>query len=83
MRSNSLGEKLVSQQVKEGPQKDAWRREEVKFEIERLKDALRDPRLTEEEKAIAQSQIANYQEMTALAARPPADWLDQMYLLAS
>jgi hypothetical protein len=83
MRSNSLGEKLLSHYVKEGPQKEAWWKEEVKFEIERLKAVLRDPRLTEEERAIAQSQIANYEETTGIAVRPSADWLDQIYLLAS
>jgi len=82
MRSCDAGAKLVSQQIKEGPPRQAWWKEEVKFEIERLKALLRDPVLTEEEKAIAQSQIANYQETVKLGARPSADWLHQMHLLA-
>ena len=83
MCSSNAGDKFASQPIKEGPAREAWNKEQVKFEIERLKCILRDPRLTDEEEAIAQSQIANYQEMTAIAARPPADWLDQIYLLAS
>jgi len=83
MCSSNPGDKFASQQIKQGPAREAWNKEQVKFEIERLKRILRDPGLTDEEEAIAQSQIANYQEMTAIAARPPADWLDQIYLLAS
>lgn len=81
--SNTLSDKLTSQQIKEGPVKQAWWREEIKFEIERLKSVLRDPEATDEEKAIAESQIANYQEMSVMASRPAAEWLRQMYLLAS
>jgi len=83
MRSNSFAGKLVTEQVKEGPTKEAWWKEEIKFEIERLKAVLRDPAATNEERSIAQSQIANYQELSVMVARPPADWLRQMYLLAS
>ena len=83
MCSSNASDKFASQQIKEGPAREAWNREQVKFEIERLKRILRDPRLTDEEEAIAQSQIANYQEMTAIAVRQTADWLDQMYPLAS
>ena len=43
MRGNSLSSKLASQQIKQGPAKEAWWREEVRFEIERLKAILRDP----------------------------------------
>lgn len=64
---------------KEGPVKQTWWKEEIKFEIERLKSVLRDPEATDEEKAIAQSQIANYQEMSVMAARPAAEWLQQVY----
>ena len=83
MRSNSLIGELASQQVKEGPAREAWWKEEIRFEIERLKAILRDPAATDEEKSIAQSQIANYQKMSVMAARPPADWVRQIYLLAS
>ena len=82
MRSDILGDKLASRQVKESPQKEALWKEEVKFEIQRLRTLLRDPALSEEEKGVAQSQIANYRQMV-LAARPPADWLGQIYLLVS
>jgi len=83
MRSYNFGDKLASQQIKEGPAKQAWWKEEVKFEIERFKSILRDPEATDEERAIAQSQIANYQEMSTMAARPSAEWIQQVYLLAS
>ena len=83
MRSTDWSDQLARQQIKEGPARDAWWKEEVKFEIERLKAILRDAAATEEERTIAQSQIANYQEMTALAARCAADWLRQMDLLAA
>jgi hypothetical protein len=83
MRSYNLGDKFVSQQVKEGPVRQAWWTEEIKFEIERLKSTLRDPQATDEEKTIAQSQIANYQDMFVMAARPAAEWLQQMNLLVS
>ena len=83
MRSNSLSSKLASQQIKQGVAKEAWWKEEVRFEIERLKAILRDPEATDKEKSVAQSQIGNYQEMSRMAAQPPADWLGQMYLLAS
>ena len=83
MRSNNLVGKLASQQVKEGPARQAWWNEEIRFEIDRLKAILRDPAATDEEKSIAQSQIANYQEISMMAARPPADWVRQMCLLAS
>lgn len=83
MRSRNLGDKLASQQVKEGPGKQARWREEIRFEVERLKSVLRDPGAPDKEKAIAQSQIANYQEMSVMAARPAAEWLQQIYLLAS
>jgi hypothetical protein len=79
---NSLSGKLASEQIKQGPAKDAWWREEVRFEIERLKAILRNPAATDEEKTIAQSQLATYQEMSAMAPWP-ADWLGQMYHLAS
>jgi len=82
MRGCNAAEKLASQQVKAGPAKQAWWKEEVKFEIERLKSVLRDPLLTDEERVIAQAQITNYQETAALNSRPSADWLHQMYLLA-
>jgi hypothetical protein len=82
MHSVDAGDKLASQQIKAGPARDAWWREEVKFEIDRLKTLLRDPILTDEEKAIARSQIANYQEAAQLAPLPAADWLHQMHLLA-
>jgi len=83
MRGRNLGDKLASQQIKDGPGKEAWWKEEIRFEIERLKSVLRDPDATVEEKAIAQSQIANYQEISVLAVRPAAEWLQQIYLLAS
>jgi hypothetical protein len=83
MCSSYASDQLASQQIKEGPAKEAWIKEQVKFEIERLKGILRDPRLTAEERSIAQSQIANYRQMTQIAVRPSADWLDQIYLLAS
>ena len=82
MQACNAGERLASQQVKAGPSKEAWWKEEVKFEIERLKVLLRDPLLSEEERAIAQAQIANYQEAAASDSRSSADWLHQMYLLA-
>jgi hypothetical protein len=91
MLDNSPSDKLASQQVKDGPGREAWWKEEIKFEIERLKALLRDPLVSEEEKAIAQSQVANYREMsttpTTVATQAPADserlpWLQQMYLLA-
>ena len=83
MRSKNLSDKLASQQIKDGPAKQAWWKEEIKFEIERLNSVLRDPEATDEEKGIAQSQIANYQEMSVMATRPAAEWLQQIYLLAS
>ena len=83
MRSTNLGDKLASQPIKAGPTKAAWWNEEIRFEIERLRAILRDRAATEEEKSMAQSQIANYQEMAAMVARPPAEWIRQMYLLAS
>jgi hypothetical protein len=91
MYSNNPGDKLASQQVKDGPGKQAWWKEEIKFEIERLKALLRDPLVSEEEKAIAQSQVANYREMSATTTTPGMEtssdcerlpWLQQMYLLA-
>jgi len=83
MRSHCIGSKLIPQQVKEGPAREAWQKEEIKFEIERLKAILRDSTATDLEKSIAQSQIANYQELSLVTARPTAEWLQQMYLLAS
>lgn len=83
MCSKNLSDRLASQQIKEGPVKQTWWKEEIRFEIERLKSVLRDPEATDEERAIAQSQIANYQEMSVMAARPAAEWLQQIYLLAS
>lgn len=83
MCSKNLSDKLASQQIKEGPVKQTWWKEEIRFEIERLKSVLRDPEATDEEKAIAQSQVADYQEMSMVAARPAAEWLQQIYLLAS
>ena len=83
MRSTNRSDQLARQQIKEGPARDAWWKEEVKFEIERLKAVLRDAAATEEERAIALSQIANYQEMTAMAGRPAAEWLRQMDLMAA
>jgi len=83
MRSHCIGSKLIPQQVKEGPAREAWQKEEIKFEIERLKAILHDSTATDLEKSIAQSQIANYQELSVVTARPPAEWLQQMYLLAS
>lgn len=83
MCSTNIGDKLASQQIKEGAGKQAWWKEEIKFEIERLKAILRDPEATDEERAIAQSQMANYQEMSVMVTRPAAEWLQQMYLLAS
>jgi len=82
MRSNSLSSKLASQQIKQGPAKEAWWKKEVRLEIDRLKAILRDPEATNEEKSVAQSQIGNYQEISRMAAEPRADWLRQMYLLA-
>ena len=82
MRRNDPSDWLISQ-TKECPTIKVWWKEDVKLEIERLKAMLHDPAVTEEEKAIAESQIANYHEMSVTAARPPADWLRQMYLLAS
>ena len=83
MRRRNLGDKLASQQIKEGPRKQARWKEEIRFEVERLESVLRDPWAPDKEKAIAQSQIANYQEMSVMAARPAAEWLQQIYLLAS
>ena len=83
MCSNGLIGKLASQQVKEGPARKAWWNQEIRFEIERLKVILRDPAATDEEKSMAKSQIANYEEISAMAARPPADWVRQIDLLAS
>jgi len=83
MRSRNFGDKLGSQQIKDGPGRLSWWREEIRFEIDRLKCVLRDPDATDEEKAIAQSQIANYQEISVMAARPAAEWVQQIYLLAS
>jgi len=48
MRSYNLGDKLASQQIKHGPGKLAWWREEIRFEIDRLKSVLRDPDATDE-----------------------------------
>ena len=83
MGSTNLGDKLASQPIKAGPTKAAWWNEEIKFEIERLKAILRDPASSDEERSIAQSQISNYREISVIALRAPADWLRQMYLLAS
>lgn len=83
MCRKNLGDKLASQQIEEGPAKRAWREEAIRFEIERLESILRDPGATDEEKFIARSQISNYQELSVMAARPPAEWLQQMHLLAS
>jgi|SRR5215469_3905644 len=80
MRSRNTRDKVAPQQIKEGPAREAWFREEVKFEIERLKDVLRDRLATDEERAIAQSQISNYKEM---AANPPVSWLWKLSLLAN
>lgn len=80
MRSRNTRDKVAPQQIKEGLAREAWFREEVKFEIERLKDVLRDRLATDEERAIAQSQISNYKEM---AANPPVSWLWQLSLLAN
>jgi len=83
MRSKNLGDKLASQQVSEGSEDRAWIEEQVKFEIGRLTIILRDPVVTEEEKAMTQSQIGDYQEMVVIGPRGAAvDWLQQIYLLA-
>lgn len=82
MRSCNIGDKLALQQVKEGPAKEAWIKEQMKFEIDRLKAILRDGLATDEEHSIAQSQIANYQEMAAITVWPLPGWLQQMDLLA-
>jgi hypothetical protein len=79
MRSRNTRDRVAPQQIKEGPAREAWFGGEVKFEIARLRDVLRDRLATDEERAIAQSQISNYKEM---AANPPASWLRQMSLLA-
>ena len=83
MRSTNLVDKLASQPIKAGPTKAAWWNEEIRFEIDRLKAILHNPAATNKEKCIAQSQIVNYQELSMMAARPPADWVRQMYLLTS
>lgn len=83
MRSRNLGDKLASQQIKEGPGKQARWKEKIMSELERVKSVLRDPEATDEEKAIAQFQIADYQELSVMAMRPAAEWLQQIYLLAS
>ena len=83
MCSKNLSDRLALQQIKEGPGKQARWKEEIGFEVERLKSVLRDPEAADEEKVIAQSQIANYQEMSVMAARPAAEWLQQIHLLAS
>ena len=81
MRSCNIGDKLAQQQVKEGPAKEAWIKEQVKFKIDRLKGILRNHLGTDEEKSIAQSQLADYQEMAAMTVRPLPGWLQQMDLL--
>lgn len=43
------------------PKVDAdWQYEQVRSEINRLREVLRNPKLTTEERAIAQSQLDNY-----------------------
>ena len=37
-----------------------WQREEVRYEINRLKGVLLDPNSTDEERAIARSQLEHY-----------------------
>ena len=37
-----------------------WQQEEVRYELERLKNILLDPNATAEERAIAQAQLDNY-----------------------
>ena len=83
MRTYNFGDKLASQQIKEGPPREAWIKEQVKFETERLKAILRDCLATDEEKSIAQSQLANYHEMLAKVFGTAPDWLQQIYFLAS
>jgi hypothetical protein len=80
MRNNDLTDNPAVQPIKKGPRQQAWWTEEIKFEIERLKEVLRDPFASDEEKAIAQSQVANYRELSAKSASP--SWLQQMDCLA-
>jgi hypothetical protein len=68
-------------QRKEASRKESWWKDEVRFEIERLRAILRDPLAAEEEKAIAQGQIASYQEILASVSSVPSDWLRQLDLL--
>jgi hypothetical protein len=83
MCGNDPIDKLACQQIRDGSGKEAWQKEEIKFEIERLKALLRDPLVSEEEKAIAQSQVANYREMFATVTSTSSDsegaqWLEQI-----
>jgi len=50
-------EKIESQQIKEGPNKAAWTKQNVDYEVSRLRDITRNPQATAEEKGIAQHQL--------------------------
>jgi len=56
-------EKIESQQIKEGATKEAWKKEQFDYELNRLKDILRNPSATPEERSIAQSQMDNLYEV--------------------
>lgn len=47
-----------------------WQLEEVRYEINRLKDVLLDPNSTAEERSIAQSQLDDYQQASETGKTP-------------
>jgi len=56
-KSAGKAEKIESQQIKEGPNKAAWTKQNVDYELDRLRSVVRNPEDTAEEKGIAQHQL--------------------------
>jgi len=56
-------EKIESQQIKEGPNKAAWTKQNVDYELDRLRGIVRNPQATAEEKRIAQHQLDTLKEI--------------------
>jgi hypothetical protein len=81
MRSKNLGDKFASRQIKEGHLEQVWIEEQVKIEIGRLTVILRNPVISEEDKAITQSQIGDYQEMVVIVPGTADDWIQQICFL--
>jgi len=81
MRTKDPGDKFASRRIKKGHAEQVWIEEQVKIEIGRLTVILRNPVVSEEEKAVGQSQIGDYQEMVVIVPGAAEDWIQQICFL--